>query len=83
MTNLLNGIMNDAYTLLIGALILMAIVFVIMTWSRTRSFVPTLGAVVFGVIIIAGVAQYRNLRAETEDDINEYITTDNTPLADQ
>jgi protein-S-isoprenylcysteine O-methyltransferase Ste14 len=83
MTNLLNGIMNDAYTLLIGALILMAIVFVIMTWSRTRSFVPTLGAVVFGVVIIAGVTQYRNLRAETEDDINEYITTDNTPLADQ
>ena len=80
MTNLLNGIMGDVRTLLIGGLILMAIAFVIMTWARTRSLVPTLGAVIFGVIVIAGVTQYTDLQGETEDEIDGWITTENSPI---
>jgi len=82
MTNVLNGIMGDVRSLLIGGLILMAIAFVIMTWARTRSLVPTLGAVLFGVIVIAGVTRYSSLRTETQDEIDGYITTDNTFLED-
>ncbi len=80
MNNLLEGIMGDVRSLLIGGLILMAIAFVIMTWARTRSLVPTLGAVVFGVIVIAGVTRYSSLQTETEDEIDDYISTDNAPL---
>jgi hypothetical protein len=80
MANVLNGLMNDAYSLLIGALILMAIGMVIATWARTRSLAPTLGAVILGVVVIAGVSSYQALRGEVEDDIDRYIETDNPSL---
>jgi hypothetical protein len=79
-TNLLNGMMNDARSLLLGAIILMAMAFVVMTWARTRSLVPTLGALLLGVIVIAGVASYGTIRGEVEDDIDRYTNTTNPPL---
>jgi ABC-type transport system involved in multi-copper enzyme maturation permease subunit len=82
MANVLNGLMNDAYSLLIGALILMAIAMVIGTWARTRSLAPTLGAVILGVVVIAGVSSYQSLRHEVEDDIDRYIEADNPSLGD-
>jgi hypothetical protein len=81
--NMLDGMMGDAKSLLIGALILMAIAFVIMTWARTRSLVPTLGALLLGAIIIAGVNNYTDIREEVDRDIDRYTDTNNTPLEDQ
>ncbi|MGH9214303.1 MAG: hypothetical protein ACRD2C_27090 [Acidimicrobiales bacterium] len=80
MTNLLNGMMNDAKVLILGAIILMAMAFVIMTWARTRSLVPTLGALLLGVVVIAGVASYDTIRTEVEEDIDRYTSTTNPPL---
>ena len=81
MPNLLNGMMQDAKTLLIGAIILMAIAFVIMTWARTRSLVPTLGSLLLGAIVIAGVTRYTTIKTEVEDDITRYTNTTTPPLA--
>lgn len=82
MTNLLNGMMNDAKTLLIGALVLMAIAFVIMTWARTRSLVPTLGAVLLGALVLAGVTSYAVIKKGAQDDINRYDRTTNASIDD-
>jgi hypothetical protein len=81
LTNLLNGLMQDARTLILGAIILMAMTFVIMTWARTRSLVPTLGAVLLGVVVIAGVASYGTIQESVEDEIEGYTSTTNPPLA--
>ena len=79
---MLNGMMQDAKGLILGAIVLMAMVFVIMTWARTRSLVPTLGSLLLGAVVIGGVAKYATLRTEVEDDIGRYTTTDNAPLAE-
>ncbi|HEX6346006.1 hypothetical protein [Umezawaea sp.] len=76
MTDLLQGFMNDARVLLIGAVILMATAFVIMTWARTRSLVPTLGAVLLGVIVIAGVTSYSTIQEAVESDIQRHSDTE-------
>jgi hypothetical protein len=80
MPNLLNGMMQDAKSLILGAIILMAMAFVIMTWARTRSLVPTLGSLLLGAVVIAGVARYATIRAEVEDDITRYTNTTTPPL---
>ena len=80
MSNLLHGLMNDARSLLIGGLILMAIAFVIMTWAKTRALVPVLGSMLLGAVVIAGVTRYTAIRTGAEDDIDRYIETDNVPL---
>lgn len=80
MTNLINGIMQDARSVILGAIILFAMAFVIMTWSRTRSLVPTLGAALMGAVVIASVASYTVLRTEVEEDITRYTGTTNPPL---
>jgi hypothetical protein len=79
-TNLLNGLMQDARSLILGAIILMAMAFVIMTWARTRALVPTLGALILGAVVIAGVASYQTMRSEVEKDITRYTGTTNPPL---
>jgi hypothetical protein len=71
--------MNDARTLLLGAVILMATAFVIMTWARTRSLMPTLGAVLLGVVVIAGVTSYATIQEAVEADIQEHQETDDPP----
>jgi hypothetical protein len=81
MPNLLNGMMQDARSLILGAIILMAMAFVMMTWARTRSLVPTLGALLLGVVVIAGVASYKTMRTEVEEDITRYTGSTNPPLA--
>jgi hypothetical protein len=76
MTEMLQGFMNDARILLIGAVILMATVFVIMTWARTRSLVPTLGAVLLGIIVVAGVTSYATIQEAVESDIQRHTETE-------
>jgi hypothetical protein len=77
---MLNGMMQDARSLIIGAIILMAMAFVVMTWSRTKALVPTLGALLLGAIVVAGVSSYGTLRSEVNDDITSYTKTQNKPL---
>lgn len=72
MADLINGIMHDAKEVLLGAIIIMAIAFVLMTWVRTKSLVPTLGAILLGAVVIAGVNNYGDLEKVAEDDINDY-----------
>lgn len=72
MADLINGIMHDAREVLLGAIIIMAIAFVLMTWVRTRSLVPTLGAILLGAVVIAGVNNYGDLEQIAEDDIEDY-----------
>ncbi len=80
MVNLLNGIMQDVRTLILGGIIIMAMAFVIMTWARTRSLVPTLGAVLLGAVVIAGVASYTTFRTGVEKDITRYTNETTPPL---
>lgn len=80
MSNLLNGIMADAKEVLLGAIIIMAIAFVIMTWIRTRSLVPTLGSLLLGAVVIAGVNQYGDLKKVAEQDIEDYTDGNNRPV---
>jgi hypothetical protein len=74
MSDLLQGFMSDARVLLLTAVGLMAIAFVIMTWVRTRSLVPTLGALLLGAVVIAGVNRYSSLQKLAEEDIDRYTT---------
>jgi hypothetical protein len=80
MSNLLNGVMADAKEVLLGAIIIMAIAFVIMTWIRTRSLVPTLGSLLLGAVVIAGVNNYGDLKDVAEKDITNYTTGNNGPV---
>jgi hypothetical protein len=80
--NLLNGLMNDAKVVIIGALVLMAMAFVIMTWARTRSLVPTLGAVLLGGIILAAVTSYSVIKTGATNDITRYNNTTNATVDD-
>jgi hypothetical protein len=74
MSDLLQGIMTDARAVLLSAIALMAIAFVIMTWVRTRSLVPTLGSLLLGAVVIAGVNRYSDLKDVAEDDIERYTS---------
>jgi hypothetical protein len=80
MPNLLNGMMADAKSLILGAIVLMAMAFVIMTWARTRSLVPTLGSLLLGAVVIAGVARYSTIKDQVDKDITRYTNTTTPPL---
>lgn len=80
MSNMLNGILADAREVLLGAIIVMAIAFVIMTWVRTRSLVPTLGSLLLGAVVIAGVNNYGALKDVAEEDITNYTNGNNGPV---
>jgi|SoiMethySBSTD1v2_1073268.scaffolds.fasta_scaffold182498_1 hypothetical protein len=83
MRNLLQGMLLDARLLLIGALIIMAIAFVLMTWARTRSLVPTLGSIIVGFLVVAGVSMYSTIKTGAENDITRYNNTQNGVLQGQ
>jgi len=72
MKDLLDGIITDATAVLLSAIALMAIAFVIMTWIRTRSLVPTLGSLLLGAVVLAGVSRYATLKNVAEEDIDRY-----------
>ena len=50
---------------------LLALVFVGMTWARTRSLAPTLGALVLGAVVVWGVNNMPILQREVDEDITE------------
>lgn len=83
MRNLLQGMLLDARLLLIGVLIIMAIAFVLMTWARTRSLVPTIGSILLGFLVVAAVSMYSTIKQGAEDDIRRYDRTQNGVLEGQ
>lgn len=74
MLNILENLLEDGIDLLLLAVALMAILFVIMTWVRTKSLVPTLGAVVLGALVIFGANQMQSggvIGDAVEEDITD------------
>jgi hypothetical protein len=76
--HILDGLMTDAKSLVLGAVTIMAIVSVIMTWARTRSLVPTLGAVLLGAIVLYGVNNFDFLEKRVGDDVRARSTASTT-----
>lgn len=72
MFNIFNGAIADAKTLLSAAIAVMAIWFVIWTWVRTRSVVPTVGAVLLGALVSFGVSKMDTLETAVEEDVTHY-----------
>jgi len=72
MVDILNGFLSDALALVKLGMALMAIVFVLMTWVRTRSLVPTLGALLLGAVVIYGVNNYDFLSQQVKEDVDEH-----------
>jgi len=79
MIDLLNDKIVDVEGLVRAFVGLMALVMVIVVWVRTKSFVPTLGAVLFGAFVIWAVnnvafleqkvgEEFQSLRAPTTVD---------------
>jgi len=66
---MLEGLMNDASTVLIAACATLAIWFVLWTWVRTRSVVPTVGALLLGAVVLWGVNNVGGIRGKVEEDI--------------
>lgn len=72
MQELLEGLMDDASTVLIAACATLAIWFVLWTWVRTRSVVPTVGALLLGAVVLWGVNNVGGIRNKVEEDIEEH-----------
>ena len=74
MVDIMAGLMEDASFLVLTAIGILALVFVAATWVRTRSMMPTIGAILLGAVVLWGVANFPTLQRE----INEDITHNNT-----
>lgn len=72
MVDILDGFLSDAIGLVKVGMALMAIVFVLMTWVRTRSLVPTLGALLLGAVVIYGVNNYDFLSQQVKEDVEKH-----------
>lgn len=71
MFDILDGFVASAETTLRGVVVVAAIAFVAATWARTKSLVPTLGALLLGAVVIFGVSNFRTLARDIERDVNE------------
>jgi hypothetical protein len=72
MVDILNGFLTDATNLVKVDMTLMAIVFVGMTWVRTRSLAPTLGALLLGAVVVYGVNNYSFLSQQVKEDVEDH-----------
>lgn len=70
MSNLLHGLIGDARAILVSFMILVAIFFVIATWVTTRALVPVIGALLFGALVVFGVANSTFLANRAGEDVN-------------
>jgi hypothetical protein len=67
--DLFHNLIDEAMDLVTAAVVLMAIVMVVSTWARTRAFVPTIGAMLFGALVIWGVRNVDFLEEQIGEDI--------------
>lgn len=77
LVDMLEGMFNDAQWLILLGVILVGMAFVIMTWMRTRSLVPTLGALLLGALVAYGVSSFDWFAERIGDDVERYDTEDN------
>lgn len=71
MIDLFNNLIGEAQDLVTAAVVLVAIGMVLSTWVRSRSFVPTLGAIIFGALVIWAVHNVDFLEEQIGEDIVE------------
>lgn len=76
MLDIINNFIDSFRTIAEAAIVLLAIVFVGMTWVRTRSLAPTLGAVLVGAVVAYGVINIDDLSGKVKEDVdNEGVFT--------
>ena len=71
MIDLLHNLIGEAQDLVTAAVVLVAIVMVVSTWARTRAFVPTIGALLFGALVVWGVRNIDFFEERIGEDIVE------------
>jgi hypothetical protein len=67
----LNNLIAQAEVLVVAAIGLMAIAFVGVVWARTKSAVPTVGAVVLGAVVVWGVSNIDFVQQKVDQDIRD------------
>lgn len=72
LVSMLENMFDAAQGLIILGLILVGMVFVIMTWMRTRSLVPTLGALVLGAAVVWGVSSFSWFANRIGSDVQQF-----------
>jgi hypothetical protein len=70
MLRIINNFIGSFQTLAEAAILLLAIIFVGMTWIRTRSLAPTLGAVLLGAVVVWGVNHIDVLENKVTEDVD-------------
>jgi hypothetical protein len=70
MLRIINNFIGSFQTLAEAAILLLAIIFVGMTWIRTRSLAPTLGAVLLGAVVVWGVNHIDVLEGKVTEDVD-------------
>ena len=70
MLEIINNFIESFQVLVVAGILLLAIVFVGMTWIRTRSLAPTLGAVLLGAVVVWGVNNIDVLENKVNEDVN-------------
>jgi hypothetical protein len=68
---IINNFIQSFQVLVAAGILLLAIVFVGMTWIRTRSVAPTLGAVLLGAVVVWGVNNIDVLENKVNEDVNQ------------
>lgn len=69
MIDLVTNLIERAETVVAAFVALMAMAMVVVTWARTRAFVPTLGAVLFGMFVTWAVNNVTFIETQIGEDI--------------
>lgn len=68
MTNLLHAEIVKIQALVQAGVGLMALVMIVVVWARTKAFVPTIGAVLFGAVVTWSVHNADFLQQKVNDE---------------
>lgn len=71
LVDILENLFSTAYGLIVMGMIILAIVFAAMTWVRTRSLVPVLGALLLGGLVVIMVSRFEWLANRIGEDVDE------------
>lgn len=71
MIDLFNNLIAEAQDMVTAAVVLVAIGVIVSTWAKTRAFVPTLSAILFGALVVWAVRNVDFLTNEIDEDIRE------------
>lgn len=68
MTEMLQGEIAKVEVLVQAAVALMALIMVVVVWAKTKAFVPTLGAVLFGAVVVWAVNNVDFLQQKVDEE---------------